>query len=53
MKMKMKMKIKVSELINILIQKDEGPLVRKYNLDKDKLVKMQNSLRSGNWKFTR
>jgi hypothetical protein len=48
----MKMKIKVNELINILIQKDEGPLLRKYNLDKDKIVKLQKSLRNGKWKFT-
>lgn len=49
----MKMRIKVNELINILIQKDEGPLLRKYNLNKDKIVEIQKSLRNGNWKFTR
>lgn len=47
-----KMKIRVSELINILIQKDEDPLVRKYNLDKEKINRIQTSLKSGNWKFT-
>lgn len=46
------MKIRVSELINILIQKDEDPLLKKYKLDKDKVVRIQNSLRSGQWKFT-
>lgn len=47
-----KMKIRVSELINILIQKDEDPLLRKYNLNKDKINRIQNSLKNGHWKFT-
>ncbi|MEE8167850.1 MAG: hypothetical protein V3T58_03125 [Candidatus Hydrothermarchaeales archaeon] len=46
-----KLKIRVSELINILIQKDEDSLLRKYNLDKEKVVVLQNSLRRGNWEF--
>ncbi len=51
--MKNKMKIKVNELINILIQKDEGALLAKYDLDKDKIMEIQKSLRAGQWKFIR
>lgn len=47
----MKRKMRVTELINILIQKDEDPLLRKYKLNKEKVVELQNFLRTGDWKF--
>lgn len=47
----MKIKIKVDELINILIQKHEGSLLRKYNLNKEKVMKLQKSLQNGNWRI--
>ncbi len=47
----MKLKMKVNELINILIQKDEDPLVEKYRLNKEKINSIQKSLRKGDWKF--
>lgn len=47
----MKIKIKVDELINILIQKHEGSLLRKYNLNKEKVTRLQKSLQNGNWRI--
>lgn len=47
----MKIKIKVDELINILIQKHEGSLLKKYNLNREKVVRLQKSLQSGNWRI--
>ncbi|MFQ6105618.1 MAG: hypothetical protein ACE5NL_00920 [Candidatus Hydrothermarchaeaceae archaeon] len=47
----MKIKIKVDELINILIQKHEESVLKKYNLNNDKILKIQKSLQKGNWKF--
>ncbi|MFH1774156.1 MAG: hypothetical protein ABH874_04260 [Methanobacteriota archaeon] len=47
----MKLKIKVDELINILIQKQEAPILKKYRLDREKVVKIQKSLQEGNWRF--
>lgn len=49
--LKMKIKIKVDELINILIQKHEESVLKKYNLNNDKILKIQKSLQKGNWKF--
>lgn len=45
------MKIKVSELIDILIQKHDNSLLKKYNLDNEKVLRLQESLRTGNWRF--
>lgn len=47
----MKVKIKVSELIDILIQKHDNSLLRKYNLDSEKVNRLQESLRTGDWRF--
>ncbi|MEK6977879.1 MAG: hypothetical protein AABX40_05695 [Candidatus Hydrothermarchaeota archaeon] len=47
----MKVKIKVSELIDILIQKRDNALLRKYNLDSEKVHILQESLRTGDWRF--
>lgn len=47
----MKIKIKVDELINILIQKNEDFLLKKYGLDKEMVTKLRESLQKGNWRF--
>lgn len=47
----MKIRIKVDELVNLLIQKQEAPILKKYRLDKEKVVRIQKSLREGNWRF--
>ncbi len=45
----MKMKIKVNELINILIQKQEMPILQKYDLDSTKVMRLQSALQKGRW----
>ncbi len=47
----MKIRIKVDELINVPIQKQEAPILKKYKLDKAKIGKIQKSLQEGNWRF--
>ncbi len=47
----MKIKIRVNELINILIQKQELPILQKYNLDSTKVERLQNALQEGRWKL--
>lgn len=47
----MKIRIKLNELISILIDKNQDPILRKYNLDGDKVLMIQRSLQRGNWKF--
>ncbi len=47
----MKIKIKADELINILIQKNEASLLKKYGLDKEMVVKLREALQKGNWRF--
>jgi hypothetical protein len=49
--MKMRIKIKMDELINLLIQKNEASLFKKYGLDRDKVLEIQKSLKEGKWRF--
>ncbi len=46
-----KIKIKVSELVNILIQKHDASLLKKYDLNTEKINRIQKSLQKGNWRF--
>jgi len=47
----MKIRIKLSELINILIEKNQAPLLKKYNLNMDMVKDIQQALRQGKWRF--
>jgi len=46
----MKIKFRVDELISILVKSEES-LIKKYGLDSKKLEEIQESLKSGKWRF--
>jgi hypothetical protein len=41
----------MNELINILIEKNQSSLLKKYNLTIDKVGEIKKSLQQGKWKF--
>ncbi|MDP6612656.1 MAG: hypothetical protein QF673_01395 [Candidatus Hydrothermarchaeota archaeon] len=41
----------MDELINLLIQKNEVSLFKKYDLDMDNVLVINNSLKDGKWRF--
>ncbi len=47
----MKIKMKIIDLVTLLT-KPEEKVMKKYNLSPEKIKKIQEALKKGNWRFT-